>query len=130
MTTDDELKAARRDAREQRARADRFGKVAEAERDKRKAMAKKIKALEAVAFRRGSAITVASYMSALGDDGLMMAFQDHVRRVVQRRPINAKKAAKIVDALCARFSVELRGSDELIELVYRPQLSDSKNAQA
>src|SRR5580704_320076 len=120
MTTDDELKTARRDAREQRARADRFGKVAEAERDKRKAMAKKIKALEAVAFRRGSAITVASYMSALGDDGLMMAFQDHVRRVVQRRPINAKKAAKIVDALCARFSVELRGSDELIELVYRP----------
>jgi hypothetical protein len=122
----DELKEAKREIGVQRARADYALKIAQTERDKRKALQKKLRVVETESFRKGSAVTVAAYMTALGDDGLMSAFQDHVRANVQKRPINAAKAAKLVDALCARFSTTLAGTDELIAMVYAPQLGESK----
>lgn len=122
-TPADELKETKHALTAERVRADRFAKVAEAERTKRKKLQHDIKTIEAAAFARGSALTVAHYMASWPDDGAMMWFQNLVGANVQKRPTDAAEVEKMVTAICDRYGVEIRDTRELIEMVYEPQVN-------
>ena len=114
----DELKKAQREVTEQRTRADRVTAQRDVLREKNSELLKKLKDAEGAGFIKGSALTVAHYAAALSDDALLMWLQAHVRAHVQRQPTDAAEVEKMVTAICERHGVELRGTRELIELVY------------
>jgi uncharacterized membrane protein YqiK len=121
MTIVDELKEAKHEAAAQRVRADRFAEVAKAERDKRKKLQEKIKAIEAAAFARGSALTVAHYRSVLPDDEINAFINELVLAGIQKRKSDPATVAKLVEAVCSRHGIEPRGDRSIIELVYQAQ---------